>query len=1115
MMIVICICGSSSFSWAETPKKEVIELTSEDEFDFVGFDKVLMSGNISEAEAIYQEWIKKRTAMLDSGSEFGLLDIILKQKYARIKYQQGKYADAIAIEDEVLHYLKTNITDENDKNLDWTDRICESMYYKIFGYYRMGDRKKSSQVRQEMLDFVKLKDPSNSIMIPVLRMLVSGYHANKDFNEGMVILEELAFLNTQIYGENSREAVMSNIHLAISKFDNGQFKESLKLIQDSFPKMDKVLSISEKCVAMRIMGVCYNRLGKFSEAIELDKQILSMLKNSNERYPYEEISSLNDTALNLKNMGYYSEALQYAQQAFALANKHYGNYNEYTLDTINTLLTIYPFLQKWDEANDLAVEAVIISRKFFGDTDVRTLDFMALFTQSLIHIGELEKAKEVLYEICELAENLPDYNSKTVTPKYIEAREINMRCMSGLADIYSRLGDFKSAIKIEKSIIEEAKKIHGEYSITTILHMSILSGYYMSISDFNSSIKLNTEALKLLKENSTEIQHSIEIHESIINILEKLALAYYFNNQNKEAVACYREYISDCEEFRDRYNLISVEDKSQWFSSRLASYKLAMNSFLLEDSLYEAFQTAELCKARNLVERYSENLFNANSSFNNEDRNKLKNYQTKLHEYSQLIKNHKSRNDISILINLENEQNQILSDYQAFKVELQEKYPKYKTFLNIKSHYTSPDFSCLPKDSCYISFIEDYSLGWLFAFVAKSDGTVTCRLIIGNSKDSQIKFKYFVQQCRLYHDLLAYSNIESMRAENQYLWKLANGNYKITFGRQAPADNSSIVRDNEEFFALRENLSLQLGKILLEPFEEDLTSNWIISPDGELNNIPFETLVYKNRKAIESVNISYVPSFAILRLLQARSAEDDKLNNHKELFAMGDAIYGDINSIESRGNKIDFLRSLEHELKENINLTEIKWGNLPGTAKELDKVSNIFISKDIYRGKEVSESKLKSLNDSGQLSNYKYFLFATHGIFIPQVPEYSSIVLSQGVDVKDDGYITVGEWMGYDLHSNLVYLSACESGLGGYQKGEGIIGIPYALTIAGNKDTVMSLWKVNDEATAEFTSAVFEKLSKGKSEVTALNETKREFLQSGNPKYRDPSVWAAFVLYGI
>ena len=106
--------------------------------------------------------------------------------------------------------------------------------------------------------------------------------------------------------------------------------------------------------------------------------------------------------------------------------------------------------------------------------------------------------------------------------------------------------------------------------------------------------------------------------------------------------------------------------------------------------------------------------------------------------------------------------------------------------------------------------------------------------------------------------------------------------------------------------------------------------------------------------------------------------------------------------------------------------------------------------------------------------------------------------------------------MGCDLKNDLVYLSACESGRGSYQAGEGIVGIPYALTIAGNKDTIMTLWKVQDSnATAEFTAAVFEKLRSGKTEAAALNETKREFLSRSDGTYRDPSVWAAFLLYGI
>ena len=180
----------------------------------------------------------------------------------------------------------------------------------------------------------------------------------------------------------------------------------------------------------------------------------------------------------------------------------------------------------------------------------------------------------------------------------------------------------------------------------------------------------------------------------------------------------------------------------------------------------------------------------------------------------------------------------------------------------------------------------------------------------------------------------------------------------------------------------------------------------------------------------------------------------------------------------------------------------MKWVNLPGTGKELDQVSTVFNDKEIIRGRNASETNLKTLDKNGNLSEYKYLLFATHGLFVPERPELSSIVLSQGLDKHNDGYVTVGEWMGYNLNSDLVYLSACESGLGEYQAGEGIVGIPYALTIAGNKDTVMSLWKVNDEATAEFSASFFKKLSEGQSEVKALNDTKREFLSNPNAKFK-------------
>ena len=95
-------------------------------------------------------------------------------------------------------------------------------------------------------------------------------------------------------------------------------------------------------------------------------------------------------------------------------------------------------------------------------------------------------------------------------------------------------------------------------------------------------------------------------------------------------------------------------------------------------------------------------------------------------------------------------------------------------------------------------------------------------------------------------------------------------------------------------------------------------------------------------------------------------------------------------------------------------------------------------------------------------------------------------------------------------------MSACETGLGKVVIGEGIQGLPYALYVAGNRDTLLSLWQVSDGGTAEFMKRFWEKVKAGQNHAQALTQTKREF-QRGDAGhgYVDSYYWAPFVLYGV
>jgi len=160
-----------------------------------------------------------------------------------------------------------------------------------------------------------------------------------------------------------------------------------------------------------------------------------------------------------------------------------------------------------------------------------------------------------------------------------------------------------------------------------------------------------------------------------------------------------------------------------------------------------------------------------------------------------------------------------------------------------------------------------------------------------------------------------------------------------------------------------------------------------------------------------------------------------------------------------------------------------------------------------------SESHLLELNKQRVLTNYRYLLFSTHGYFSPIHPALSGIVLDQlHTPVPTDGYINAAEWVGYDLRSDLMVLSACETGVG-QTSGDGVLGLPYALYVAGNTNTLLTLWTILDESTAEFMRRFFSRLQQGENHVDALTSVKREFLKEN--KYHNPLHWAAFILYGI
>jgi CHAT domain-containing protein len=178
------------------------------------------------------------------------------------------------------------------------------------------------------------------------------------------------------------------------------------------------------------------------------------------------------------------------------------------------------------------------------------------------------------------------------------------------------------------------------------------------------------------------------------------------------------------------------------------------------------------------------------------------------------------------------------------------------------------------------------------------------------------------------------------------------------------------------------------------------------------------------------------------------------------------------------------------------------FAGLPGTRREVEAIAGHFERSDKLLGAQASEQRLDQLAASGRLKDYAYLHLATHGVLDPQVALRSALILSQD-DLPDpvqqalagrrayDGRLTAAQILrSWRLDAELVTLSACQTGLGQYQGGEGYLGFAQALFLAGGRSLVLSLWKVDDNATALLMTRFYQNLlGKRKGLVKPLPKT--------------------------
>lgn len=512
-----------------------------------------------------------------------------------------------------------------------------------------------------------------------------------------------------------------------------------------------------------------------------------------------------------------------------------------------------------------------------------------------------------------------------------------------------------------------------------------------------------------------------------------------------------------------------------------------------------AFFIAEMTKARTLLQSMAEKLAAQQSGLHTVDQQQLQKHEEALAILNNRIAKAQENNRLTEKLALERDKNQLVKKLNQFHSELMAKYPKYARLSEVQLIGAEKGATLLPKNAVLISYLVDGN--HILAFTLQANGQLTTH----NLAEIPHLEKY-LEDYRLGLAPIQ----DSSRGQNQVC--TSTRNQVVRFCRSKRKQQTDVVGQ-------------KLGKLLLEPLKNLIKDkpHWIISPSGALALIPFETLHFSGDKqpVIAQHKISYVQSLSVLAMLQKRETAYQDISNRGNLFAMGAPFY-EQTTATTTPSTTDFKVARQLVMRGGndsraLRQLNLKWKNLPGALEELSQLEQLFndTTPHIYKQAQATEAHLQTLNQQGLLAQHRYLVFSTHGYLSDDVPALSSIVLGQINNPKGiDGYVTAGEWPGYDLKSDLMVLSACETGLGSVVNGEGVMGLPYALYVAGNKNTILTLWSISDRITAEFITRFFAKLKAGVGQINALTATKREFINKGG-KYANPKYWAALVLYGI
>ncbi|MCC5617034.1 tetratricopeptide repeat protein [Nostoc sp. CHAB 5836] len=920
------------------------------------------------------------------------------------------------------------------------------------------------------------------------------------------------------------------------------------------------LLIAEGLTIQEVAGI-YRSQGDYQGAIEHHKQA-KILFHKGGNTALESLSLQYIISIYKNYIGDNTKALEFVDEALKLDKNVTGDIERYAA-TLNQKGDIHTSQGDYQQALEIYNEALDIARSTNNkNLEARTFSKMASLYELL---GDYDLSIKNYKQALQIYKQIPDKPSELMLlplisnlymtkEDYPEALKYHNQVLSlsreqnnyrfeiiglmGLARIYELQKDFPNALKNAETLLSLSRKFEDKYSEAGALSLigiinrtkgdykQALTNHQKTLSQYR---QLGVRRLEAQTLNNISLTYGLskQYQQAIDTLNEELELRQELKDSTGEADALYQIAINQrnlgkleaaLSNIQTTINIVenirgnvqSDELRTSYFATVQNYYKFYIDllmqlhkkdptqvcEFNIQDLKIKdrcdavALHISDRARARSLVELLKAGNVNLRKDVDPqllaEERrlqNKLKLQETRL---SDLLSQKGSSTE---LINKTNQEiTNIIQESQKLTAKIRATKPE-------RAELTDPE------DILQLPGIQQQL-----------------------DKDT-ILLQYSLGKERSYLWVVTPNSLQSYELPGQEEIAKAANNFNI-FVKQPLIENPTPV-DIADAITNTEKTANALSQLILNDVAGKLgNKRLVIVADGILHQVSFAALNEPRKSPTSNKYQPLVVNHEIVNLPSISS-----LATHRKKLKIRDiapktlaVLANPVFSADDTRLKNDKPSSVENNLDrsavETLRNTNQVLEPLPNTQAEGEAILNLVNSPN----NKLSAFGLDAnynFATSKELRQYRYLLFATHGIFNTVNPALSGIVLSlvdkQGKP-QTRSFLRLNDIFNLDLPAELIVLSACESGLGDDVQGEGLVGLTRGFMYAGAARVTVSLWKVNDKSTKELMIALYKQiLEQKKSPAAALNFAQRQMWQGKdfqNPAWKHPRYWAAFTLQG-